>query len=88
MPNLVASTWSSKKLGWIVPRPIYKVWWLGPGMSVVEKYIVADNRAMAISKSKRKWGKQMISNSGVGAKILINKGLKRPPYAPPMVDLR
>ena len=87
MPNLVASTWSNKRLGWIVPRPIYKVWWLGPGMRLIEKYVVADNRAMAVSKAKRKWGKQ-IGGTAVGAKILISKGHKRPPYAPPMVDLR
>ena len=85
-PTLSASKWDSKKGGWVIPRPIYKVWWLGPGMGVVEKYVVADSRPMAMRKAQRKWGKGI--RLSVGALLVVPKGLKRPPYAPPNVHLR
>ena len=85
-PSLTASKWDSKKMGWVVPRPIYKVWWLGPGMGVIEKYVVADRRPMAIRKAQRKWGKGI--RLSVGASLLVPKGLKRPPYASPLVHLK
>ena len=85
-PTLSASKWDSKKGGWVVPRPIYKVWWLGPGMGVVEKYVVADSRPMAIRKSWRKWGRAL--RGDIGASLLVPKGIRRPPYAPPNVDLK
>ena len=85
VPTLSASKWAGTH--WVVPRPIYKVEWRQPGVGVEEKYVVADNRAMAISKSRKKWAKQ-IGSSGVSAKVLIPKGIKRAPYAPPKVHLR
>ena len=85
-PTLTASKWDTKKGGWVVPRSIYKVWWMGPGMGVVEVYVVADSRPMAMRKAQRKWGKGI--RLSVGASLLIPKGVKRAPYAPPKVHLK
>ena len=85
VPTLVVSKWTGS--GWEVPRPIYKVWWLQTGRGVEERYVVADSKAMAIRKAKRKWGRQ-IGDSGIGASVLIPKGVKKAPYAPPKVHLK
>lgn len=84
-PTLSASKWVGT--GWMVPRPIYSVWWLQKGRGVVGRYVVADNRAMAIRKARRAWGKQM-DDGAPGAEILIPRGLRHPPYGPPKVHLR
>ena len=91
MGDKAACKWDSKKLGWVIPRPIYKVWWMDSRFGVTFKTVVADNRGMAIRKAKRKWAKHISSSppggKGVGAKLLFRKGLRRSFYAPPSVDL-
>ena len=85
-PTLSASKWNKAKSGWVVPRPIYEVWWLSKTNSYTSVYVVADSRAVAIRKAKKRWAKLIGSN--VGAKIIMPKGLKRAPYAPPKVHLK
>lgn len=68
-------------------RPVYKVYWLGQNMGVVEKYVVADDINMAKRKARKKWNKE-IGPSGVGASILFRKGYITGFYSPPNVDLR
>ena len=85
IPTLTASRWTGTH--WEVPRPIYKVEWLWLGHGVEERYVVADSKAMAVRKARRKWAKQ-IGDSGVSAKILVPKGVKRGPYSPPKVHLK